>query len=161
VMTESGERTPPQETRQTGPGNFGPFDQSLSFQSTLVPGSGVTVHQSSVLSVSATGAQFLASGDAVSTGTSGAGGDSLFRVDFDVPTAVTYKITFSQAHGPKYPSATGNLSGPTGIPIFGLEGSSNTFTGTLEPGRYSLTTGATGGQQYDLKMYLGSAIMGG
>jgi len=52
------------------------------------------------------------------------------------------------------------LNGPSGFPITGFENMDNVYTGTLDPGHYFLTTGAAGGQQYDLKMYLGSAVTG-
>jgi hypothetical protein len=158
VMTGSFERTPPEETRQAGPGNFGSFDQILTFQSTLDPNSQFTASQSSMLSVSATGAKFTAQGSAFGSGHSGAGGDSQFRVDFDVPTAVAYKVTFNEQHNPAFPIPSAILDGPSGFPITGFENMDNVYTGTLDPGAYFLTTSAAGGQQYDLKMYLGSAI---
>jgi len=159
VATYSAERTPTDDTVQSDPGNFTFFDQTRTYESKLFPGSVFTSSQSSSLSVTAMGAQFIAQGNAsTNNSAAGTGGLSSFSVTFDVPSAVAYEVVFGQGHDLKHPQATANLSGPSGFPIIGFENQTNTFTGTLSPGKYVLSTSAFGGQEFTLKMYVGSAI---
>lgn len=150
----NGGSTPQVQTIQAAPSDFGPFDHTVVATDPMF---GQTAHatQSSSLTVTSTGALFSANGIAVVDNImAGAGGQSSFKVVFDVNSPALYSLSYDQSNSSRFPPSTAHFDGPSGfgtIPT-GLPA----ISGTLAPGQYTLDAATTSGSSFDLQLNVGT-----